>query len=541
MRHDHHYRHAGHSKGRHSQPCLPRAPSWVTPWVFIGTIVSGTLALFWLLLRTGSKPSRFAYPCQQAALSTAALAFGVPFVAMVVAARGQLLSLLRTARGLAMAAGFTALVTVGFMVAAPSTAYRGVLVQPPAGYRPEVFLVDGARGPVAGRFGGVDDLVTLMGTNGKKFYRSTETRLTSGPDGLIDADDVVLLKINGQWPERGGTNTDVLRGVMRQIVEHPDGFTGEIVVADNGQGWADLNRTRNNAEDITQSPQDVVNDFVGEGWRVSALLWDSLRNSSVGEYSAGDMNSGYVVANRNDTESGIKTSYPKFQTALGTYISFKHGVWSPGSASFDPSRLVVINMPVLKTHSIYGVTGAVKNHMGVVTRELGTDSHNGVARGGMGTILADVRCPDLTILDAIWVLARPGLGPNANYADATRRDQLVASTDPVALDIWSVKNILIPTILENGYSYGDYHSKQDPDDPASVFRTYLDRSMNEMLLGGIDTTNDLAAIDLRVFAVAPIPAVSSWGVIIMSLMFVSTATILMRSRGAFGRSLESPA
>ncbi|MCP3974483.1 MAG: hypothetical protein GY720_08320, partial [bacterium] len=59
-------------------------------WFATNTIISGTLALIWLLLRSGSKPSRFTYPCQQAAISTATLAFGGPVVAAIIAGRRHL-------------------------------------------------------------------------------------------------------------------------------------------------------------------------------------------------------------------------------------------------------------------------------------------------------------------------------------------------------------------------------------------------------------------------------------------------------------------
>jgi len=107
--------------------------------------------------------------------------------------------------------------------------------------------------------------------------------------------------------------------------------------------------------------------------------------------------------------------------------------------------------------------------------------------------------PDLTILDCIWILAMPGSGPNASYANATRRDQLLASTDPVALDVWATKYIMIPQIIDNGYIYDDYHNTQDPDNPDSVFRRYLDRSMNEMILAGIPSTNDVDAVNLHLW------------------------------------------
>jgi hypothetical protein len=196
-----------------------------------------------------------------------------------------------------------------------------------------------------------------------------------------------------------------------------------------------------------------------------------------------------------DPESGIKVSYPKFQSAAGTYISYKDGIWSPTTETYDPDKLVVINIPVFKTHVIYGITASVKNHMGVVTKSLSTDSHARIKYGGLGSFMAEARMPDLTILDCIWILARPGEGPWSYYHTASRRDQLVASTDPVALDAWATKFIMVPQILENGFaSYPD----QDPDNPTGDFRSYLDNSMNELLLEGIDTTNDYNAVNLHV-------------------------------------------
>lgn len=44
-------------------------------------------ALLWLRFRTGTKPSRLQYPCQQAALGLAAATVGAPTVAAVVGIR----------------------------------------------------------------------------------------------------------------------------------------------------------------------------------------------------------------------------------------------------------------------------------------------------------------------------------------------------------------------------------------------------------------------------------------------------------------------
>ena len=469
------------------------------PWRRFDVLLMGFAALLWLILRSGLKPTRLSYPCQQSAFGLAAGVFGAPFVAAVVHGRARLIPHRRAIGAVAMLALVAAVAASTLFPSLQDSDSLGPLqITLPPNYQPEIFSVSHARGPSTGRFGGVDDLVTLMGTSGVKWYRSAVVDLRSGPNGLIDSDDVVLIKINAQWAERGGTNTDVLRGLIRVVVDHPDGFIGEVIVADNGQNSGNLNRDQNNAEDRGQSVLDVVNDVQAEGWSVSAKLWDTIRSTAVNEYSSGNMADGYVVNNVVDAETQIKVSYPKFQSAFGTYVSYKHGIWSVQDAAYDPSKLVVINVPVLKTHRIYGITAGVKNHMGVVTTGINTDSHLGVARGGLGSVMAEVRVPDLTILDCIWVLAIPGLngGPPAPYTAATRRDQLLAAFDPVALDVWAAKHILVPEIVKNGYTVDDYGSLQDPDNPDSVFRRYIDRSLAELLKAGIPATNDPAAVRL---------------------------------------------
>ena len=484
-----------HKTGERSE--VRRDPIWLRAGAFFRAPVLGAVAaLVWLILRTGTRPTRITYPCQQAALGSAAALFAVPILPAIARRFGRLA---RAQRPHPRVGATIVVVPVIVAVVAIGSTYlqpRVAILDPPPDYHPEVFLVENVRGIQPGRFGGVDDLVTLMGLRGLKLYRSDTGTLVAGPDGLIEADDVVLLKVNAQWPKRGGTNTDVIRGVMRVIVEHPDGFVGEIIVADNGQSVGSLNRTENNAEDISQSVQDVVNDFVGEGWQASTSLWDPLGPYLVEEYSEGDMTSGYVVNSAQDPDTGIKTSYPKFQSDFGTYVSYKNGIWSSQTQTYDLDKLVVINMPVFKTHFIYGITAAVKNHMGVITSRWGTDSHRSVGRGGMGTVLAEVRMPDLTIMDCIWILARPGLGPGAPYDLADRVDRLVSGTDPLAIDVWATKHIMIPRIIENGYSYSAYHDTQDPDNPDSVFQRYLSLSMNELLSAGIETTNDYTAVRL---------------------------------------------
>jgi len=152
---------------------------------------------------------------------------------------------------------------------------------------------------------------------------------------------------------------------------------------------------------------------------------------------------------------------------------------------------------VLKSHhATYGATVSVKHFMGVVTRELSTNSHSSIARGILGAVMGEVQIPDLNIIDCVWINANPNSGPQTTYAGATRRDELVASLDPVAADIWSVKNILIPAFVANGYTPPWPSPSADPDIPSSAFRTYLDNSMNRILAAGYNATNDLSRIDV---------------------------------------------
>src|SRR3989304_4972442 len=60
------------------------------PWRRFDVLLMGCAALLWLILRSGPKPTRLSYPCQQSAFGLGAGVFGAPFVAAVVHGRGCL-------------------------------------------------------------------------------------------------------------------------------------------------------------------------------------------------------------------------------------------------------------------------------------------------------------------------------------------------------------------------------------------------------------------------------------------------------------------
>jgi len=359
----------------------------------------------------------------------------------------------------------------------------------------DIFVVNGT----TGHDDGFDRLMGLMNKNNLLFFNSAK----EGQEGLIAKDDVLLIKVNSQWNERGGTNTDLIKTIIEAIKSHPDGFVGEIVVADNGQGpgrgslsdGGHLDYEKNNAEDVSQSVQKVVDSSAGS-FKISTYLWDDITLKKVEEYSKGDLEDGYVVQENVNEKTGIQVSYPKFKTKFGTYISFKNGLWDNQTASYNSEKLKVINVPVLKTHTVYGVTGCTKHYMGVPSDRLTGGSstlgntHLSIGKGGMGTLMAETRIPTLNILDAIWINARPQKGPQTYYDTAVRVNVIMASKDPIALDYWASKHILLQVAQTRGYG-PLYVLDPDfvPDIPnPSIFSTWIKLSMEEIKKTGYQTT-----------------------------------------------------
>lgn len=466
----------------------------------------GLLSLVWFLLRTGTKPTRVVYPCQRAAAANVYIWLTTSVLSLLLAIPQRLRKTDLGGKRIIAAAVMLVVIVVGSLAllelyetgreppkevpketAGLTLEGRLAKVQPTS----DIFGVTGTNG----HDGGFRELINLMDQHGLLFYKSDTTGKNKGPNGLIAEDDVIIIKVNSQWDQRGGTNTDLLKSIIEAILDHPDNFIGEIVVADNGQaqfgsrgGGGSLDWRYSNAENRFQSVQRVV-DMFSASHKVSTYLWDTITLKEAREYFEGDMDDGYIVNQTANSVTGIKVSYPKFRTKFGTYISFKLGVWNPKTKSYNSEKLKVINVPVLKSHSIYGVTACVKHYMGVVSDKLTRhNAHQSVARGGMGTEMVETRMPILNILDGIWVNAHPRGGPGTSYSSATRANIIMASTDPVALDYWAAKYVLMQTARLLGYS--DL-SSMDPDNIArGSFGTWLRLSMQEMLRGGYQVTVD---------------------------------------------------
>jgi len=497
--------------GMHDMTIKRRVIHWFRHNLYF--FIFGVLCIVWFLFRTGTKPSRIEYPCQQASIAGANLWLVVYLLPLVSIVRSNGNGRRQTFRLLGAGIIAVTLIIGAFyffgglnsepVIDNPSQSFYGTVITEKinvTGVTSDIFVVNGT----SGNDGGVYQLLSLMERKGTPFYAAG-----NGTDkaGLISKDDIVIIKVNGQWDQRGGTNTDLVKSLIQAIVDHPDGFIGEIIIADNGQAQygatgtgGNLSYTKNNAEDRSQSMARVAGSFSGTQ-RVSTYLWDTITTKRVHEYAQGDMNDGYIVNETPNPRTGLLVSYPKFRTQYGTYVSFKKGIWNTGTRTYEADRLKIINVPVLKTHGTFGVTGAVKNYMGVpsdkLTTQMGSRAHLTVDKGGMGTQMAETRFPAITILDAIWINAnmKPS-GPVTTYAQATRINTLAASTDPVALDYWAAQNILMPAAQSNGYS--DLSSMDPDNNSPGKFGNWLRLSMIELRGAGIRTTMDKNAINVYI-------------------------------------------
>ncbi|MFX0093071.1 MAG: DUF362 domain-containing protein [Candidatus Hodarchaeota archaeon] len=454
------------------------------------------LSFIWLIVRTGPKPSRIVYPCQRAAVDTLSLSLNAFTSLSISSIFIQIKSTFVQGSRIILPILLVVLISgdLFWSTQNPDQELQLTLDSQTATVAPasDIFVVNGRNAAH------ISELIKLMSSQNLFFYKSNTTGSTQGPDGLIAHNDVVLIKINSQWSERGGTNTDVLKEVVQAIVDHPDGFSGEIVVADNHQGWGGMSWAQNNAEDTGQSTQSIVILF-SSTCNISSFDWNTIKTKEVNEYSDGDMANGYILYETADPETNLYVSYPKFRTTHGTYISFKHGIWN--GAGYE-KRLKVINLPVLKSHHTYTVTASVKHYMGVVSESMFGGLSNGhatVGRGGMGTLMVETGLPALNIIDAIWVNANPPgtslVGPETPYSAATRINVLLAGTDPVALDYWAAKHVLTMTSELIGHRLS--HSL-NPDSGGGLGH-WLNKSRDEMVNGGYNVTTDENRMNVYVY------------------------------------------
>ncbi len=418
--------------------------------------IGGLLAFLWIILRSGTNPKRLAYPCQKASFPLAS----AWFIAVASILGGTVLWRLITKIGLVMVLiMFVGYFTLSSYYAPGQTASNagGLPTWEVANPVSEIFVLDNIPLTSGSLNAGdasvpdaylsdpaMDSLFMIMDSKNLNLYKTTST-----PDGLVSSDETVIIKGNFQWKRTLSTNTDRIKGLIWRILQHPDGFTGEILVCENHQNSGDADLTLcNNSEDLNQTILDVINTFKAKGYPVDIVLWSDFTEVVVNEYSSGDFTDGYTW------NSTTMVSYPKFTTPKGTYVSLKHGIWNTTSSTYDRENLCIVNFPVAKAHGWVGATLGIKNWLGTLTASHAERYSEGDIhcdywfneRALPARVMAET-FPDLTIIDATWT------APDNNYIWSTsnqiRTNTLIASTDPVAASYYGAKYVLNPIATDN--------------------------------------------------------------------------------------------
>ena len=275
---------------------------------------------------------------------------------------------------------------------------------------------------------------------------------------------------SGEAPSYGrlATSTDVLKGVIWRILQHPDGFSGEVVVAENTQ-WAEAElgqQPRRTPRTRTSPTRTWSRAFQARGYPVSFAAWDGLplvAGGSVGAagYPTGEYADGNDVrrlhpARRSGGSGSEPVLVPQVPDDRRPLVSMRYGLWN--GASYEPGRVKLVNLPVLKKHGMAGSTIAWKNYIGFVTIE-GNDS-----RFGSWDAMHDFFWGYTGVSAPSYGLIGPPDGPRPHFrpqrrrrdlgrdgratpaATAVRQDALLASTDPFAVDWYTSEYVLRPVV-----------------------------------------------------------------------------------------------
>jgi hypothetical protein len=197
-------------------------------------------------------------------------------------------------------------------------------------------------------------------------------------------------------------------------------------------------------------------------------------------------------------------TWPRFTSPRsGLVIDFKDGVFrrENGALVADQRPLKFINMTTCNEHGSTGMTGACKSPMGIVDMSAGSlGTHPRVAdyvsvhyfgripgtpgeraptwrmAGPLAFFGEQVRKADLYLTVAEWVAVIPSGGYDDREDDmrqhkacAHQMKTVIAGTDPVAIDAWGTRHLLMP----HGGRHEEMMDLDNPDSKVSRFLRYF--------------------------------------------------------------------
>jgi uncharacterized protein (DUF362 family) len=361
--------------------------------------------------------------------------------------------------------------------------------------------------------------------------------MMGGIEKIIGQNDIVIIKPNAQWETHGMTNTNTIKGFIDLVLKIPH-FAGEVIIAenhhariDNSRAWTTQKRNGdyNLNELVAYYNERGVANVTKYHWRDGGpnpkpLQWPAGDGGIVTGPEQGD---GYVWTDEEYVYLGRKTkmTYPIFTSSYsGTTIDFKNGAWKQGHYTGQPVKF--INVSTLNHHSSsFGVTACIKNYLGVVDLTCGLHGptpegyynfhyistlwpktsfisdcvessissgpirnsrflskvcrrlspKTGALGGAVGHFMNTIRKADLDIIAAEYV------GHEGRWEPPAHTKAVLASNDPVALDYYAGKYVLLPL----GGNKAKYN---DPDDKGGPFRKCLERCHAEGV-GTLDEKN----------------------------------------------------
>jgi hypothetical protein len=368
-----------------------------------------------------------------------------------------------------------------------------------------------------------------------------------GIGSVVGTDDVVIVKVSAQWWNQGMTNVAAVKRLLEHVLER-DGFRGEVIVFENthfrmpdGSGlsraWVHPS-TRNVDVPGWTKLGDLIDHFKGRVGFVglvdggaSALADDDWMDAthSAGRYGGdgrgpiadGDVRDGYHwdfgrafrLAKSWVDEARTPLTWPRFTSPRsGLVVDMEKGVLrrEAGRLIETGRRLTWINMTTANEHGASGLTAACKSTMGVVDMSAGALGTHPLVRdyqsihyfgwgrptaqwrmaGPLADFARKIRKPDLILTVAEWVAYAPTehSDEDIRLSDRTcmQARTVIAGTDPVAMDAWTVRNVMAHLPGAN------IRSRMDLDNPDATVTKFL-RYYRQVYEGG---TLDPTLIDV---------------------------------------------
>gem|GEM_PF-1075569 len=351
------------------------------------------------------------------------------------------------------------------------------------------------------------DVKVFLVKNGDHMQNTAKIwQLAGGTSRYIASDDVVIIKCNGQWPDRGYTHTGCVKGVIDKILEIP-GFSGEIHICDNVQTYGSAGEFGFDA-----TPGKRTDNWPDHNWNSLAAAYQAAGKPVATKRWYNEPSTGGGISGPAEGEGWVREffshhdipaflSYPIYDSPItGDYrIDPKHGAWSKSSGQYLTDRkVVVLFLPTLNYHSGYaGITGAVKCFFG------STEIHGGIGgklgeyyqihsatyqHAGNSENTNAYRAGELTArymhnqyAPSLFITCAMYSGHDGRWSSAVETKTVLACTNPASLDYIACKQVISPL-------RGD--SVLDPD---------IDQPVRRQLLGCADGgvgTIDPARIEL---------------------------------------------